>query len=373
MDPKTMPEIFEGIRGPEKNGCFLYSRHFNPTVDILARYLSAMEGSEYAVCTASGMSAISCSLLQLCQSGDHIVSSDTIYGGTHALLDELLPQYGISTTFVDPTDTGAFEQAITPRTRVLYTETMGNPTLKLADIRALSDLAKTRDLSLVVDNTFTPMMISPARLGADVVVYSMTKYINGASDLVAGAICTTKALVHDLMDLHTGRVMLMGPTMDPRMAYDIIQRLPHLAIRMREHSRRALAVCQRLTELGVPVTYPGLGSFPQHALATDMINTGYGYGGMFTIDCGTRARADKLLDELQNKEDFGYIAVSLGYFDTLMSCSGATTSSEISQEDQTKMGLSPGLIRLSMGYTGSLKARMEQIERAVEAVGMITT
>jgi methionine-gamma-lyase len=141
---------------------------------------------------------------------------------------------------------------------------------------------------------------------------------------------------------------------------------------MREHSRRALAVCRRLMELGVPVTYPGLDNFPQHALATDLINTGYGYGGMFTIDCGTRARADKLLDELQNKEDFGYIAVSLGYFDTLMSCSGATTSSEISQADQQKMGLSPGLVRVSIGYTGSLKARMEQIERAVRSVGLIT-
>jgi methionine-gamma-lyase len=182
------------------------------------------------------------------------------------------------------------------------------------------------------------MMISPARLGADVVVYSMTKYINGASDLVAGAICTTKAMVHQLMDLHTGRVMLLGPTMDPRMAYDIIQRLPHLALRMREHSRRALAICRRLEELGVPVVYPGLESFAQHNLATDLINKGYGYGGMFTIDCGTRERADDLLDELQNKEDFGYIAVSLGYFDTLMSCSGASTSSEISLKTSRKWG-----------------------------------
>jgi methionine-gamma-lyase len=215
------------------------------------------------------------------------------------------------------------------------------------------------------------MMISPARLGADVVVYSMTKYINGASDLVAGAICTTKAMVHQLMDLHTGRVMLLGPTMDPRMAYDIIQRLPHLSLRMREHSRRALAVSRRLEELGVPVVYPGLESFAQHDLATDLINKGYGYGGMFTIDCGTRDRADDLLDELQNKEDFGYIAVSLGYFDTLMSCSGASTSSEISREDQQKMGLSPGLVRLSIGYTGSLENRIAQMERAVRAVGLV--
>jgi methionine-gamma-lyase len=340
-------------------------------VDILARYLSAMEGTEFAVCTASGMSAISCTLLQLCQSGDHIVSSDTVYGGTHALLNDLLPKFGITTTFVDPADIEAFEKAITPKTRVLYTETVGNPTLKIADIRAMSKLAQAYDLSLVVDNTFTPMMISPAKLGADVVVYSMTKYINGASDLVAGAICATKAMIHQLMDLHTGRVMLLGPTMDPRMAYDIIQRLPHLALRMREHSRRALAISQRLAELGVSVTYPGLASFAQHSLATDLINKGYGFGGMFTIDCGTRERADDLMGELQNKEDFGYIAVSLGYFDTLMSCSGSSTSSEISQEEQQKMGLSPGLVRLSMGYTGSLEKRLEQMERAVRAVGLV--
>jgi len=370
LDPEIMPEIFGGVRGPEKGGCFLYSRHFNPTVDILGRYLSAMEGSEYAVCTGSGMSAISCTLLQLCRSGDHIVASDTIYGGTHALLEELLPQFGITTTFVDPADTKSFEMAITPRTKVLYTEALGNPTLKIADIPELSAIARSNDLKLVVDNTFTPMMISPVKLGADVVVYSMTKYINGASDLVAGAICTTKAMVHELMDLHTGRVMLLGPTMDPRMAYDIIQRLPHLAIRMREHSQRALAICRRLEALGVPVTYPGLASFDQHDLASDLFNKSYGYGGMFTIDCKSRDRADELLDHLQNKEDFGYIAVSLGYFDTLMSCSGASTSSEISPEDQQKMGLSPGLVRLSVGYTGSLDKRIEQMERAVRTVGL---
>ena len=370
MDPETMPEIFGGVRGPEQGGCFLYSRHFNPTVDTLARYLAAMEGTEFAVCTSSGMSAISSTLLQLCRSGDHIVASDTIYGGTHALLDELLPQFGIHTTFVDPTDTRAFENAVTDKTRVLYTETVGNPTLKIADIPALAALAKSRKLSLVVDNTFTPMIISPARLGADVVVYSMTKYINGASDLVAGAICARKSLVHQLMDLHTGRVMLLGPTMDPRMAYDIIQRLPHLAIRMREHGRRAMAICRRLEELGVAVAYPGLPTFGQHELASALINEGYGYGGMFTIDCGTRELADDLLDELQNREDFGYIAVSLGYFDTLMSCSGASTSSEISEADQRKMGLSSGLIRFSIGYTGSLERRMAQIERAVKAVGL---
>ncbi|MFC1813683.1 aminotransferase class I/II-fold pyridoxal phosphate-dependent enzyme [Thermodesulfobacteriota bacterium] len=371
IDPAAMPEIFQGLRGPDKGGCFLYSRHFNPTVDVLARYISAMEGTEFAVCTASGMSAISCTLLQLCRSGDHIVSSDTVYGGTHALLGELFPEMGITTTFVDPVDTAAFEKAILPRTRVIYAETVGNPTLKVADIQALSQLANKRGLALVIDNTFMPMVVSPARLGADIVISSMTKFINGASDVIAGVICASREFIYKLMDLHTGRVMLLGPTMDPRIAYDIIQRLPHLAIRMREHCMRARAIAEHLQEIGVPVTYPGLPSHPQHELIKSMVNPGYGYGGMLTIDCDTREKAEELMFILQNTERFGLIAVSLGYYDTLISCSGSSTSSEIPPEDQFKMGLSPGLIRMAIGFTGSLDARIEQIERAVRAVGLV--
>ena len=370
MDPATMPEIFQGLRGPDKGGCFLYSRHFNPTVDVLARYISAMEGTEFAVCTASGMSAISCTLLQLCRSGDHIVSSDTIYGGTHALLRELFPEMGITTTFVDPADTASFEKAILPSTRVIYAETIGNPTLKVTDIRALSKLSQKRGLTLVIDNTFMPMVITPAKLGADIVVSSMTKFINGASDAISGVICANRDFIYKLMDVHTGRVMLLGPTMDPRIAYDIIQRLPHLAIRMREHCRRALAIAERLHKIGAPVVYPGLPSHPQHELIKSMLNPGYGYGGMLTIDCGTKEKAEELMSILQNKERFGLIAVSLGYYDTLMSCSGSSTSSEIPPEDQSKIGLSPGLMRMAIGYTGSLEARLDQIERAVRAVGL---
>ncbi len=370
MEPDTMPEIFKGIRSPEKGGCFLYSRHFNPTVDILDRYLAAMEGTESCVSTASGMSAISCALLQVCRSGDHIVSSDTVYGGTHALLNDLLPQFGITTTFVDPTHIEEFKAAIKLNTKVIYTETLGNPTLNVPDIPALSELAKTKGLKFIVDNTFTPMVISPAQLGADIVVYSMTKFINGASDVIAGAICGPKAFIYELMDLHTGRVMLLGPTMDPRAAFDLIQRLPHLAIRMREHSRRAMTIALKLQELGAPVTYPGLPTHPQHELFTTLMNPGYGHGGLLTIDCGTRQKAEKMMSVLQNKEKFGFIAVSLGYFDSLMSCSGSSTSSEISAEDQKRMGLSPGLLRIAIGYTGDLNTRVEQMERAIKAVGL---
>jgi methionine-gamma-lyase len=370
MDPAYMPEIFQGLRGPEKGGCFLYSRHFNPTNAVLGRYMAALEGTESAQGTASGMSAISCTLLQLCRQGDHIVSSDTIYGGTHALLDEMLPQMGISTTFTDPTDIRAVADAITSRTKVLYVETLGNPTLKIADIPNLVVLAKEKRLTLVVDNTFSPMLVSPAYLGADVVVYSLTKFINGASDLVAGAICASKEFIYRLKDLHTGRVMLLGPTLDPRAAFDVIQRLPHLAVRMREHSRRAMVMASHLEQLGAKVCYPGLTSHPQHALFNRILNQGYGYGGIFTVDCGDRKSAEQFMRVLQNDEKFGYIAVSLGYFDTLMSCSGSSTSSEIPPEDQAKMGLSPGLVRFSIGLTGSLEDRLQQIERAARSCGL---
>jgi len=368
MHPGTMPEIFEGLKGPEEGGCFLYSRHFNPTVDVLSRYLAAMEGTEAAVCTASGMSAIACALLQVCKSGDHIVASESIYGGTHALLESLLPQMNITTSFVEITNMEAVKRTVTSKTRVIFTETMGNPTLRIADIPALSAVAQGNGIKLVVDNTFSPMIFSPHWLGADVVVYSLTKYINGASDLIAGAICSDKPFIQDLMNLHTGRVMLLGPTMDPRVAFDVIQRLPHLSLRIREHSRRATAMAKMLKEMGVNVIYPGLSNHPQNHLANRLGNDGFGLGGILAIDCGNREKAEALMEVLQNKEKFGLIAVSLGYFDTLISCSGSSTSSEIDIEDQQKMGLSPGLLRIALGYTGSLDVRLEQMKRAVQQV-----
>jgi methionine-gamma-lyase len=371
MDPHTMDEIFVGERGPDVGGCYLYSRHFNPTVDVAARSVAAMEGTEAGLCVASGMAAISCTLMQLVESGQHIVASNTVYGGTHALLAELLPRMGIQTTFVDPCDSDAFASAIRPETRVLFTEVVANPTLKVADIAALSKIAHARGLSMVVDNTFTPMLVSPAKLGADVVVHSLTKFINGASDIIGGAICAKKEFIGRLMDLHVGRVMLFGPTMDPRVAFDVVQRLPHLALRMREHSRRAQAVAEHLHKFGVPVVYPGLASDPQHTRMAAQLNPGFGFGGLITIDCGSIARAEKTLDALQNQVQFGLIAVSLGYFDTLMSCSSTTTSSEIKDEEQALMGLSKGLLRISMGLTGDLGDRISQIETALRTTGVI--
>lgn len=377
MEADTMPAIFKGRLGPgdqakTSQGCYLYSRHFNPTVYVLGRSIAAIEGAEAGYCTASGMSAISATIIQLCKPGDEVVCSNTIYGGTFALLKEMLPQkMGIVTRFVDIADHEAVRQAVTPRTRVIYTETVSNPTLVIADIPALAAIAHEHGARLVVDNTFSPMIFTPIQHGADVVVHSLTKFVNGASDIVAGAICASKEFLSELMDLHTGALMLLGPTMDPQIAFQIALRLPHLGLRIVEHSRRAMHFATRLRELGLEVNYPGLPDHPQHVLFRTLANEGFGAGGLLTLDVGTREAANELMTLLQNKYQFGYMAVSLGYFDTLMSAPASSTSSELSDDDLRSAGISPGLIRISIGYTGSLEHRWHQFECALRDVGLV--
>lgn len=372
MDPHSMPEMFQGRKGPENAGCYLYGRHFNPTVYNLGRQLAALEGTEGAYCTASGMSAISATLMAICRSGDHIVSSDTVYGGTYALMHNFLPhKAGVTTSFVDITDLDAVRAAITDDTRVLYTESVSNPTLRVADIPRLADIVREAGLQLVVDNTFSPLILSPAALGADIVVHSITKFISGMSDVIAGAVCGSHDFIEQLMDLHCGSIMLLGPTMDPKVASEISLRIPHLPLRMAAHGERALALAERLESTGVDVCYPGLSHHPDHALFDDLRCPEYGYGGVLTIDLGDEETANQLMSSLQNKYRFGFMAVSLGYFDTLMSCSGSSTSSEMTDEHKLTAGISPGLVRMSIGYTGTLEQRWGQLLGALEDAGKI--
>jgi methionine-gamma-lyase len=372
INPTTMPEIFQGHLGPDVGGCYLYGRHFNPTVYVLGRQIAAYEGAEAGYCTSSGLGAISASILQLCDTGDHVVASRTVYGGTFAFLHDYLPvKAGISTTFVDVADLDAVERAFTKRTKVLYCETISNPTLRVADIPRLAAIAHRHGASLVVDNTFAPLIIAPIPLGADVVIHSLTKFMNGASDHIAGAVCGTTTFIMKLMDLHTGSLMLLGPTMDPQVAFDISLRLPHLGLRMAEHSRRALEFARRLAELNLPVGYPGLPTHPDHALLTQLANLDFGYGGIFTLDLGTRERAFEFMSLLQNEHRFGLMAVSLGYSETLMSCSAASTSSEMPDDELEKAGIRPGLVRISIGYTGTLEQRWAQLLSALKAMSLV--
>ncbi|XP_010430614.1 PREDICTED: methionine gamma-lyase isoform X3 [Camelina sativa] len=365
MEPDTMRRMFAGELGPD-NDFFVYSRHFNPTVLNLSRQMAALEGTQAAYCTSSGMSAISSVMLQLCSSGGHVVASNTLYGGTHALLTHFLPRTcNITTSFVDITDHGAVADAIVEgRTQVLYFESVANPTLTVADIPELSRMAHEKGVTVVVDNTFAPMVLSPAKLGADVVVHSISKFISGGADIIAGAVCGSEKLVKGMMDLRGGSLMLLGPTMNAKVAFELSERIPHLGLRMREHSRRAHVYAERMRELGMKVIYPGLETHPQHKLAKGMVNKDYGYGGLLSIDMETEEKANKLMTYLQNATQFGFMAVSLGYYETLMSCSGSSTSSELDPSQKAAAGISPGLIRMSVGYVGTLEQKWSQFVKA---------
>ncbi|KAI8020128.1 Methionine gamma-lyase [Camellia lanceoleosa] len=366
MEPETMRRMFSGELGPDRD-FFIYSRHFNPTVLNLARQMAALEGTEAAYCTSSGMSAVSSVLLQLCSSGGHVVASRTLYGGTHALLTHFFPRAcNITTTFVDLRDLEMVKEAIVQgKTKVLYFEAMSNPTLTVANVPELCRIAHDKGVMVVVDNTFSPMVLSPARLGADVVVHSISKFISGGADIIAGAICGPASLVNSMMDLHQGALMLLGPTMNAKVAFELSERIPHLGLRMKEHSQRALNYSKRMKRMGVKVIYPGLEEHPDHYLLKSMANKEYGYGGLLCVDMETEERANRLMNNLQNITQFGFMAVSLGYHETLMSCSGSSTSSEMNAQEKVMAGISPGLVRMSIGYSGTMEQRWNQFEKAL--------
>lgn len=364
MQAKTMTDTFHG----EAEGCFLYSRHWNPSNKYLADALAAMEGTEEAWVTASGMGAITCAILQLCNSGDHIVSSMTTYGGTFAFMQNYLPKFNISTSFVDITDLESVRNAITPNTKIIYTESMTNPMLQISDITALAAIANEHNIKLVVDNTFTPMIIQPFALGAHVVVNSMTKFINGKNDCVAGAICSTRDFIGSLIDVNNGTAMLLGPVLDPLRSSSILKNLHTLHIRMQQHSKNAMYLALKMKEYGLKISYPGLPEHRGHELLKSMMNPDFGFGGMLAIDMGTSDKAARFMEAME-MEDVGYLAVSLGYFKTLFSNSGKSTSSEVPEEVQHEMGLSEGLVRFSVGLDHDIEHTWQRIKKCLELVG----
>ncbi|MBK9765588.1 MAG: aminotransferase class I/II-fold pyridoxal phosphate-dependent enzyme [Chloracidobacterium sp.] len=366
MSPDRMEELFDH----EIEGCFLYSRHWNPTNKFLSDALARMEDSEAAQAKASGMAAISSAIIQLCGNGDEIISSRTVYGGTYALFKNFLPRFGIKVHFVDVLDLDAIAALINENTKVIYCESISNPLLDVSDILSLSKLCKSHGIKLVVDNTFSPMMLSPIRLGADVVVHSLTKYINGTSDCVAGCVCASNDFIHQLTDINSGASMLFGAVLDSTRAASILKNLHSLHLRMRQHSRNAQFIAENLQELGLKVFYPGLPDHPHHQLLTEMMNDGFGYGGMLAIDVGDAATANRLMTRMQ-EEKVGYLAVSLGYFKTLFSSPGHSTSSEIPIEERQAMGLSEGLVRFSIGLDNDIQLLFERIKSCLKELGIV--
>lgn len=363
LSAKTMFDTFEG----NTEGCYLYSRHSTPSNLYLSEALAQMEGTESANVTASGMGAITSTLLQLCKSGDHIISSRTIYGGTYAFMKNFLPDFNIQTSFVDITNLEKVEAAITENTKILFCETVSNPLLEIADLRELSKIAKKHNLKLIVDNTFSPLSISPQVLGTDITIHSLTKFINGSSDAVAGVVCASAQFINDLKDVNSGACMLLGPTLDSFRAASILKNLRTLHIRIKKHSENAQYLAEQFEKDGLTVKYPGLKSHKQHELFKSMMNEEYGFGGLLTLDVKTTEKANELM-ELMQKENLGYLAVSLGFYKTLFSCSGSSTSSEIPEAEQKEMGLSPGLIRMSIGLDHDIKRTYEKMKWCMEQV-----
>ena len=366
LSAKTMFDTFEG----NTEGCYLYSRHSSPSNLYLGEALAQMEGTETANVTASGMGAITSTLLQLCKSGDHIISSRTIYGGTYAFMKNFLPEFKVGTSFVDITDLASVENAITENTKVIFCETVSNPLLEIADLRELAKIAKKHNLKLIVDNTFSPLSISSNQLGADITIHSLTKFINGSSDAVGGVVCASSEFVNALKDVNSGACMLLGPTMDSLRAASILKNLRTLHIRIKKHSENAQYLAEKFEEDGLNVKYPGLKSHKQHELYSTMINKEYGFGGLLTLDVKTIEKANELMEFMQ-KENLGYLAVSLGFYKTLFSASGSSTSSEISAEEQKEMGLSPGLIRMSIGLDHDINRTYEKMKWCMQQVGVL--
>lgn len=366
LNTATMEDLFDH----EIEGCFLYSRHWNPSNKYLATALARMEGTESAQVMASGMSAIAMSLLQLCQAGDEIVASRTIYGGTYALLKNFLPRLGITTRFVNLQDHAQVKAAMGPRTKVLYGESVSNPLLEVADLPALADLAHAHGASLMIDNTFSPLILTPARYGADITVHSLTKFINGTSDCVAGAVCASKEFVDSLVNVNTGAAMLLGPVLDSFRSASILKNLHSLHIRMGQHSANAQFLAEGLDAMGLKVHYPGLAGHPQHELLCRLRNQGFGFGGMLALDAGDAAMANRLMERMQ-QEKVGYLAVSLGFYKTLFSAPGHSTSSEIPVAERQQMGLSDGLVRMSVGLDQDVARTLERIQVCMQDVGLV--
>lgn len=321
----------------------IYSRFTNPTTRIFEQRLAAMEGGEACVATASGMAAIMSLCVALLQSGDHIVSSRSIFGSTTTLFDKYLTRFGIETSFVDMTDLDDWKQAIRKNTRILFLETPSNPLSEIADIRALADLAHDNDCLLVVDNCFcTPVLQRPLDLGADLIVHSATKYLDGQGRIVGGAVIGDEQLVGEEL---FGVIRTTGPCMSPFNAWVALKGLETLGLRMNAHSQQALQLARFLDQHPRvdKVYYPGLESHPQYDLARSQQS---GSGGVVSfVVKGAREQAWRVIDSTQMLS----ITANLGDVKTTITHPFTTTHGRVDTKVKLAAGITEGLIRVAVG------------------------
>ncbi len=320
----------------------IYSRFTNPTVRMFEERLAALEGAEACVATASGMAAILSSCLALLRGGDHIVASRSLFGSTVSLFGNYLSRFGVETTFVALTDLSAWEAAIGPRTRMLFVETPSNPLTEVADIAALAALAHDRGCLLVVDNCFcTPALQRPLELGADLVVHSSTKYLDGQGRCVGGAVAGRRELTDEVF----GFLRTAGPTMSPFNAWVFLKGLETLRLRMDAHSAAALSLAGWLEAQPrvARVHYPGLASHPQHGLAARQQRA---FGGIISFEVeGGREAAWRLIDATRVLS----ITANLGDVKSTITHPATTTHARVSPEARAAAGIGEGLLRIAVG------------------------
>ena len=323
---------------------YVYTRLGNPNPGVVEEKVADLEGGEAAVATASGMAAISAALMTILQAGDHVVAGRVLYGCTHSLLADGLTRFGIATSFVDTTDVEAVRAAMRPDTRVVFLETPANPNLELTDVAAVAEVAHQHGALVVVDNTFcTPYLQRPLELGADVVVHSATKYLNGHGDVIAGFVVGRAELMDRVREL--GLKDLTGAVLGPFEAFLVLRGMKTLSYRMEAHCANAQRVAEFLDghPLVEKVIFPGLPDHPQHELALRQMS---GPGGVVSFEvAGGREAAVRLIDAVRLIS----IAVSLGDIESLIQHPATMTHASYGEEARAAAGISEGLVRLAVG------------------------
>ena len=338
---------------------YIYTRIGNPTIAALEDCVSALEEGVGGVATSSGMGAIATAYLALLRQGDHVVSTASVYGPTRTLMEKHLSRFGVAATYVDTSNLGEVREAMRPETKMIYIETPSNPLMQVTDIRAVADLAHERGALLVVDSTFaSPFLQQPLVLGADVVLHSVTKFINGHADVVGGILV---AKDKDLYRRVREMMVIMGCNMDPHQAYLVHRGLKTLAIRIERAQRSALEIARWLESRPEVawVRYIGLPSHPQHALAAKQM-TGFGSMISFELKGGMEA-GRKLMDSVR----LAMLAVSLGGVETLIEHPASMTHAGVPRKEREEAGITDGLVRYSVGIE-DMADLIEDLRRALE-------
>ncbi|MCH7776655.1 MAG: cystathionine gamma-synthase [Gemmatimonadetes bacterium] len=339
---------------------FEYARTRNPTRDALERNLASLEGAQHGFAFSSGMAATE-AVLKLLSSGDHVVSGENLYGGSHRLMVQVLERFGMSFTFVDERDPKNFERAITSATKMIYVETPTNPMMRLVDLRAVAELAAARDLLVVVDNTFaTPIFQRPLEHGADIVVHSTTKFLNGHSDMVGGAVLTS---LDDVAERLAFLQNAAGAVPGPFDCWLTLRGTKTLALRMKRHDESGRRLAQWLVENPRVrrVYYPGLPDHPQHELACKQMQ---GFGGMISFDMGSFDAARAVAEGTR----LFALAESLGGVESLIGHPATMTHASVPASLRESMGLSLGLVRISVGIENA-DDLLADLEQAMEGAG----